>query len=295
MSPARRRRFNSRDYPRSYSGQYGQNDDLLPLELQRHRPSSTTTAVTMMIGLYFTMIVIIQLLAALVLLVPTAHDSSSSSSSSYGTDGGGGGGGMDSDTNNNNNNSTTTITTAYSPLSWTVSNAIHTALTLLYLHWLKGSLYDDSGEMNALTVWEQWEANGTDSRAVREACMIIPCLLAWMACHAADYAPAVSACNLFLWVACLLPKMSFMNGVRLFGINRTAGIDDDDDDDDDKTNNNDDDENNHTNNTALFPDNESTTTTTRTKTTGSSSAKGKSKTTWKEEHEKKSRKNTYEN
>ena len=191
-SPARRRRLNSRDYPRSYSGQYGQTDDLLPLELHRHRQGAVgTAAVPMMIGLYITVVLVIQLLVALVLLVPAAERG-----------------------------------VVTSPLSWTVSNAIHTALTLLYVHWLKGSLYDDAGEMNALTVWEQMEANGADSRPVREAFMVMPCLLAWVACHAADYSQRAVAVNLVLWAACLLPKMSFLNGVRLFGINRTAGIDD---------------------------------------------------------------------
>jgi uncharacterized protein YqhQ len=34
--------------------------------------------------------------------------------------------------------------------------------------------------------------------------------------------------NVGVWAVVMLPKMPFMNGVRLFGINRTIGIDDGD-------------------------------------------------------------------
>ena len=34
--------------------------------------------------------------------------------------------------------------------------------------------------------------------------------------------------NVTVWAVVMLPKMPFMNGVRLFGINRTIGIDDGD-------------------------------------------------------------------
>ena len=34
------------------------------------------------------------------------------------------------------------------------------------------------------------------------------------------------AINVGVWSVVMIPKLPFMNGVRLFGINRTAGIDD---------------------------------------------------------------------
>lgn len=109
--------------------------------------------------------------------------------------------------------------------SWTLTNFVHAMVTLGYIHWLKGSIYDDSGEMEALTLWEQLEAT-QDTRHVRETLMVLPCLLAWVACHAADYEKKHVWINVVLWVISMVGKLPFMNGVRLFGINRTAGIDD---------------------------------------------------------------------
>lgn len=159
-----RRRYNSRDYPRSYSGQYGQVDDLLPLELNRHRAPNQSSST--LIGLYVTIVLLVHFMVAFLLLVPAAERG-----------------------------------IIVSPLSWTWTNAIHCCLTLLYLHWIKGSLYDDSGEMNALTLWEQWEASGQLSRPVREAAMVVPCVLCWAACHASDYEVWLSALNGIIWVA----------------------------------------------------------------------------------------------
>ena len=231
---APRRRLNSRDYPRSYSGQYSQGDDLLPLELNRRCGGwkNTRSSVWTILGWYVTLVLVVHLVvvAALsgVVVVTTSSSSSSSSSSS-----------PLSSTTTTSTAATTTTTTTASTTAWTWTALVHGLCTLLYLHWIKGSLYDDAGEMNALTVWEQWEAAGADSRPIREACMVIPCLLCWIACHTADYEPRVSAVNVAIWtLICLVPKLPFMNGVRLFGINRTAGIDDGDDNNDESNNNN---------------------------------------------------------
>jgi len=86
--------------------------------------------------------------------------------------------------------------------------------------------------MAALTLWEQLEAT-QDSRSLREALMVVPCILCWVACHVADYDKATCTLNVIFWMITMLGKLPFMNGVRLFGINRTAGIDDNQDDDDD--------------------------------------------------------------
>jgi hypothetical protein len=185
-----RRRFYSRDIPRTYSGLYGQTDDLLPFEMNRHRGTLTSQSLGMIIGLYFTLLAVVQLLICLVLLVPAERGH------------------------------------VVSALSWTWTNAIHAVVTIVYMHWLKGSLYDDSGEMNALTLWEQLEAT-QDTRPVRETFQVAPCLLCWVACHAADYERTVCLVNAALWAATMLGKLPFMNGVRMFGINQTAGIDDD--------------------------------------------------------------------
>ncbi len=42
-----------------------------------------------------------------------------------------------------------------------------------------------------------------------------------------DFELVVSVVNLSVWVICIVAKMEGMHGVRLFGFNRTIGIDDD--------------------------------------------------------------------
>jgi hypothetical protein len=111
--------------------------------------------------------------------------------------------------------------------TWTVTNAIHLMITLVYVHWLKGSLYDEQGEMNALTVWEQLEAT-QGTKPVRQVLLIVPTVLTWAACWAAQYDTSTSILNIVLWLIAIAAKLPFMNGVRIFGINRTAGIDDND-------------------------------------------------------------------
>lgn len=112
---------------------------------------------------------------------------------------------------------------------WTVTNFIHLAVTVPYIHWLKGSIFDPQGEMNALTIWEQLEARGSDSKRVRQLLLIAPTLLCYAACHFSGYRVGICGVNLIFWSIAILAKLPFMNGVRIFGINRTVGIDDTED------------------------------------------------------------------
>jgi hypothetical protein len=127
------------------------------------------------------------------------------------------------------------------------------------------------GEMNAMTCWEQivskpavhhldtrartYSENSADGGGnsnnyqssifqqrmtttikklrSRDVLCVVPTLLAHASCHAAKYQSEYVLVNLGVWFAVMLPKMPFMNGVRLFGINRTIGIDDGDDDQED--------------------------------------------------------------
>jgi hypothetical protein len=120
------------------------------------------------------------------------------------------------------------------------------------------------GEMNAMTCWEQIVSKPAkyhlDTRArtytdesvdswhsysasplmsvrqrmtvaikklrSRDVLCIIPTLLAHASCHVAKYQQEYVLVNVVVWAVVMLPKMPFMNGVRLFGINRTIGIDD---------------------------------------------------------------------
>lgn len=153
-------------------------------------------------------------------------------------------------------------------LAWTLTSIVHAISTMVYLHWIKGNPADymdgTQGEMNAMTCWEQivskpakhhldtrartytdesvdsWHSH-TSSITVRQrmtvaikklrsrdVLCIIPTLLAHASCHVAKYQQEYVLVNVGVWAVVMLPKMPFMNGVRLFGINRTIGIDDGD-------------------------------------------------------------------
>eukprot|EP00339_Tiarina_fusa_P002358 CAMPEP_0117037238 /NCGR_PEP_ID=MMETSP0472-20121206/26308_1 /TAXON_ID=693140 ORGANISM="Tiarina fusus, Strain LIS" /NCGR_SAMPLE_ID=MMETSP0472 /ASSEMBLY_ACC=CAM_ASM_000603 /LENGTH=293 /DNA_ID=CAMNT_0004747187 /DNA_START=31 /DNA_END=912 /DNA_ORIENTATION=- len=209
-APPNRARLNSRDIPRSYSGLYGEENDLLPFELNRKQHTdwleSKLLLATYLAGILLFKIVVTALLD---------HLNSSSSSSSNGNNG----------------------TTPYTPsFSWTITNATHCLLSTIYLHWLKGSIFDDQGEMAALTLWEQLEGRSRTTN-VKRVLTLVPTLLAYAACHFGGYAVDVCVLNTALWIIHVVGKLPYMNGRRLFGINATTGIDDgivvvEDDDDD---------------------------------------------------------------
>jgi len=106
--------------------------------------------------------------------------------------------------------------------SWTVTHLVHLFLSVVYLHWLKGSVGgDDQGELAALTLWEQM-VRVQPSRALA----IVPTLLCYAACHFGAYRSPIVTTNLLLWSIHVIAKSPAMLGTRLFGINRTPGIDD---------------------------------------------------------------------
>lgn len=147
-------------------------------------------------------------------------------------------------------------------VAWTMSNVAHGMLSMVYLHWIKGNPADymdgTQGEMNAMTCWEQivskpaiHHLNNTKHhtaqmlespvRGIRESMtsaikklrsrdvlVVVPTLLAHASCHIAKYQFEYAVINVGVWAVVMLPKMPFMNGVRILGINRTAGIDDGD-------------------------------------------------------------------
>ena len=113
-------------------------------------------------------------------------------------------------------------------LSWTATNLLHGFITFVYLHWIKGSPnFYDQNEMNGMTVWEQFDGSEPAYTLKKRLAMIIPTVLCYLACHFVDYDISFTVYNVVCWlVLCIIPKMPFMHGVRLLGINSTAGIDD---------------------------------------------------------------------
>jgi hypothetical protein len=206
---AHRTRFNSRDIPRSYSGQYStESNNLLPLEcLRSQQIVAQNVSLVVFLSTYLTFILFLQLVSASIISTAT-NVSSSSSQATF-------------------SNPWTQHLYDVLSSSWTVTNGLHCLITLLYLHWLKGSyLLDEQGELNAMTIWEQLEATCESTTYMRRILLIVPTVLSYMACLVSKFQPTTCTINIIFWSISMFAKLPQMNGVRLFGINRTAGIDD---------------------------------------------------------------------
>lgn len=55
--------------------------------------------------------------------------------------------------------------------------------------------------------------------------MLVPTVLTWIACMAADYKPFYIIVNCGIFFICIIAKMPQMHRVRILGINSTPGID----------------------------------------------------------------------
>eukprot|EP01041_Mallomonas_annulata_P000317 gene317-576_t len=118
------------------------------------------------------------------------------------------------------------ISQFFSPADcWTYTNIIHGAITFILLHWIKGCPDDSTqGIFNGDTVYEQMDG-GIPWTRNKKFLMLIPTLLTWMACHAANYEPAYLLVNLSIFFVIIIAKIPSMHHVRIFGINSTPGID----------------------------------------------------------------------
>lgn len=182
-----RPRMNSRDIPRTYSGLFGAPEDLLPFELAQNQHTDwLENGGWLLLGTYLGGIAVFEILGMAVL---------------------------------------DTLETIPLYWSWTATNAAHCVLTTIYLHWLKGSMFDKQGELSAMTLWEQLEGRPKTS-VIKRTLTIVPTLLCYAACHFSNYDYDACKVNIVLWSIHVMAKLPIMNGVRIFGINRTEGIDD---------------------------------------------------------------------
>eukprot|EP00594_Rhizosolenia_setigera_P011962 CAMPEP_0178972298 /NCGR_PEP_ID=MMETSP0789-20121207/20913_1 /TAXON_ID=3005 /ORGANISM="Rhizosolenia setigera, Strain CCMP 1694" /LENGTH=222 /DNA_ID=CAMNT_0020659685 /DNA_START=128 /DNA_END=796 /DNA_ORIENTATION=+ len=119
----------------------------------------------------------------------------------------------------------------YYHLTWTMTAVIHGILSMVILHWIKGSPgeIDAHGEMNAMTLWEQMDSDTFDETryiSQKQALVTVPTLLCLLALNFGSFVPNLCLVNMVVWTICVIPKLPFMTGVRILGMNRTAGIDD---------------------------------------------------------------------
>lgn len=104
--------------------------------------------------------------------------------------------------------------------AWTVVNLIHTITSFYLFHWKLGSPFvDDHGEYSTLTFWEQIDDQIQYTRA-RKFLSVLPFVVFLFACDSAGWELIYVWLNLFLACVCIVPKLPFMHGVRIFGINK---------------------------------------------------------------------------
>lgn len=215
--PTLRSRLNSKDIPRTYSGLYGSggelnhqtpSSDLLPFELSRNRNTdwlllNNKHSLRPLLVAYIFIILFMYMIA--LPFVPFQY-------------------------------------------AFTFANLLHGVITLIFLHWIKGSPnWYEQGELNAMTLWEQLSSSPDNadifkrrrrkrdvnteltfsSGPQRTVLMVAPTILCYLSCYFIDFEKLWSIINVLVWLCCIVPKMDNMVGVRLWGINRTIGIDDD--------------------------------------------------------------------
>ena len=103
--------------------------------------------------------------------------------------------------------------------AWTVVNIIHGSLSFVFFHWIKGTPFiDDHGTYAQFTFWEQIDDQFQFTRA-KKFLMIFPIILFFLALDAGKWELAYVWMNFPILFISILPKMAFMHGIRLFGIN----------------------------------------------------------------------------
>ena len=118
----------------------------------------------------------------------------------------------------------------FSPAAgWTLLNLVHGFGTFMLMHWIKGSPDQASqGEYNSATFWEQLDDGAWSS--TKRFCTMVPTVLCLIALVVSNYDPTHMWLNVPCWVTLVVAKLPFMNRVRLFGWNKTPGIDDEKED-----------------------------------------------------------------
>uniref|UniRef100_A0A7S1G9T5 ORM1-like protein 3 n=1 Tax=Bicosoecida sp. CB-2014 TaxID=1486930 RepID=A0A7S1G9T5_9STRA len=112
------------------------------------------------------------------------------------------------------------------PLGWTLTHIAHFLAQFFGFHWSKGTPTSDvdQGAYNELTFWEQLD-RGRPWTATKKFFVVVPVILFMITCHATEYTAAHFVVNFPLFLLLVVSKLPEMHRVRIFGLNKTAGID----------------------------------------------------------------------
>merc|ERR1719384_69512 len=102
----------------------------------------------------------------------------------------------------------------------TMVNLMHCAVTFYMMHWKRGTPDAfDAGRDEAYTFWEMFEG-GNQFTPGRKFFTMVPIALFLMACYECEWRKRYYFFNAMACAMCVVPKMPFMMGVRLFGANQ---------------------------------------------------------------------------
>ena len=104
-------------------------------------------------------------------------------------------------------------------LEWTLTNVAHAVVSVVGLHWNRGSpIWADQGEHANHTVWEQID-NGAPWTPTHKFLLIVPVVLFLVSLHFTHYEAGPLVVNLVTLAVLVVPKLPEMHEFRLFGIN----------------------------------------------------------------------------
>eukprot|EP00744_Colponema_vietnamica_P003813 GILI01005784.1.p1 GENE.GILI01005784.1~~GILI01005784.1.p1 ORF type:complete len:153 (-),score=42.43 GILI01005784.1:607-1065(-) len=105
--------------------------------------------------------------------------------------------------------------------AWTMINLIHTIVSLLGLHWFKGSpISEAQGKYNRFTFWEQLSKHETFTRT-QKFLFIVPVVLFIVCIHMIEHRSLLAyIINCACLAVALVAKLPQMYLVRIMGINQ---------------------------------------------------------------------------
>jgi hypothetical protein len=110
----------------------------------------------------------------------------------------------------------------YSPYTWTLVNVLHTCVTFVIIHWLKGTPFwipGVQGRYDKDTFWEQID-DGRQYTTTRKILTLIPVTLFLLANYDTQWHIKPMIINLFALGFAVVPKHAALDHVRIFGINK---------------------------------------------------------------------------
>jgi hypothetical protein len=102
----------------------------------------------------------------------------------------------------------------------TIINICHGVISLYLMHWRRGTADPfDAGSNDRYTFWELLD-EGKNYTPTKKFFTVVPIALFLAACYEHEWKKRYYFANIVALILSLLPKLPFMLGVRIFGVNK---------------------------------------------------------------------------